>query len=142
MANKVIKAILEERDRRYAESFQNLDRRIEDMGTQLRREVASALASAKEAISKQEDAYNARFQSINEFRQTLSDQTATFIPRSEAENRIEEVKDKIDALSASYDISRGKSQGLQAGWGYFVAICGMFAGAIATAATIIMVMRK
>jgi hypothetical protein len=46
--------------------------------------VEAALAAAEKAVSKAEDAAEKRFESVNEFRQTLSDQTATFLTRKEA----------------------------------------------------------
>ena len=43
-----------------------------------------ALQSAEKAIDKSERASESRFQSVNEFRAALSDQTGTFITRQEA----------------------------------------------------------
>jgi hypothetical protein len=47
------------------------------------RAVTAALISAEKAVSKAEDAAGKRFEAVNEFRQTLSDQTATFLTRGE-----------------------------------------------------------
>ena len=49
----------------------------------MREAVASALASADKALVKAETASEKRFESVNEFRQTLSDQATTLLPRSE-----------------------------------------------------------
>ncbi len=46
--------------------------------------IAAALAAAEKAVTKAEEASSKRFESVNEFRQTLSDQTATFLTRKEA----------------------------------------------------------
>jgi len=46
--------------------------------------VRVALQAADKATEKAERAANARFESVNEFRAALSDQTATFITRQEA----------------------------------------------------------
>ena len=56
--------------------------------TAAERAVATALLSAEKAVTKAELAADKRFEAVNEFRQTLSDQTATFMPRTEAETRI------------------------------------------------------
>lgn len=87
------------------------------------------------------DALNKRFDSTNEFRQTLSDQAATFIPRAEAIQRADNNAEKIsnldkrmtDALAiinSRLDLNTGKSTGMNAVWGYIV-------GAIGLAATVI-----
>jgi hypothetical protein len=71
--------------------------------------VRLALDASKEAISKAERAtekrieatteeIKTRFASVNEFRQTLSDQTGTFIPRKEAEQRIESVLERVESM--------------------------------------------
>lgn len=44
---------------------------------------AAALASSKEAVQKAEVATEKRFESVNEFRATLTDQAAKFITRKE-----------------------------------------------------------
>lgn len=72
--------------------------------------VALALAASKEAIDKAEasaekardrlaDDLEQRFASVNEFRGQQKDVIATFIPRSEAEQRIAGCLEKIDAMT-------------------------------------------
>lgn len=46
--------------------------------------VALALSSAEKAVTKAETATEKRFDSVNEFRQQLNDQAASFMPRTEA----------------------------------------------------------
>jgi hypothetical protein len=58
---------------------------------------ALALASAKEANTKSESQSDKRFDSVNEFRKTLSDQTISFIPRPEFNQAINGLNDKMDA---------------------------------------------
>src|ERR1022692_3271085 len=60
--------------------------------------VQSALISAEKAVAKAELAADKRFESVNEFRQQLSDQTATFPSR-------DEVDTKIDSLRAQTEIN-------------------------------------
>lgn len=47
----------------------------------------AALEAAEKAINKAEQATERRFASVNEFRQTLTDQAASFMPRAESEQR-------------------------------------------------------
>lgn len=82
----------------------------------------TALASAERAVSKAESAAERRFESVNEFRQTLTDQAATFMPRVEAEQRIEALAEKHDALAARVDRTEGRSTGMSASWGLLVGV--------------------
>ncbi len=63
--------------------------------------VSQALTAAKEAVAKAETASEKRFDSVNEFRNTLKDQQSTLMPRIEADNRFKAVEEKIDALKGS-----------------------------------------
>ena len=51
--------------------------------------VRAALASAEAAVSKAETATEKRFESVNEFRQSLADQTSAFMTRDEVNVRIQ-----------------------------------------------------
>ncbi len=64
---------IDERDRQYSQRFDAQEKAV-----------AAALAAAKEAVTKAEAAAEKRFDSVNEFRNTLKDQTATFLTRGEA----------------------------------------------------------
>jgi hypothetical protein len=59
--------------------------------------VQTALVSAEKAVGKAETAADKRFDSVNEFRQTLSDQTATFLPRGEYDAAYKALADQITA---------------------------------------------
>jgi deoxyribodipyrimidine photolyase len=54
--------------------------------------VAVALANAEKAVAKAETASDKRFESVNEFRQTLSDQTASFPSRTEVNAQLDAVR--------------------------------------------------
>jgi hypothetical protein len=79
-----------------------------------------ALASADKAVSKAEIATEKRFESVNEFRQTLSDQTQSFVSRVEFEALRETNAARIADLSSRLDKTEGKSAGLNAGWLYLL----------------------
>ncbi len=79
---------LESMERFYDERFRAMDEKT-----------TLALANSKEAINKAEVATEKRFDSVNEFRQTLSDQTATFMPRAEATVTFANMGEKFDALA-------------------------------------------
>lgn len=60
--------------------------------------VAAALAAADRAVSKAELAAERRFESVNEFRQTLTDQAATFLPRREYESAHASIVEKVESV--------------------------------------------
>ncbi|MDT5036190.1 MAG: hypothetical protein QOE03_1375 [Micromonosporaceae bacterium] len=88
-----------------------------------------ALTAADKAISKAEAATERRFESVNEFRQTLSDQTRTFISKVEFEAVRDTFGTRIADLSSRLDKTEGKAVGLNAGWIYLL-------GALSAASTI------
>jgi len=94
-----IERTLDERDRIYGERFSAQEKAV-----------IAALAAVKEANAKSETSMERRFDSVNEFRQTLTDQAATFvtIPSLIAiQEKIEElrntIQDKIDAAVSAWD---------------------------------------
>lgn len=57
-------------------------------------------AASQQAIDKSEAATNAKFNSVNEFRAALTDQSDRMMPRVESETRHQNTQDKIEAQSA------------------------------------------
>jgi hypothetical protein len=84
--------------------------------------VQTALVSAEKAVGKAEAAADKRFDAVNEFRQTLSDQTATFIPRSEYDaaqkaltERVAVNSDRVAALELRLTSRLDRGEGSDAG---------------------------
>lgn len=77
----------DERDRRYTDKFD-----AQDQKTQL------ALDASEKAVTKAEIATEKRFEGVNEFRATLSDQATNLMPRKEAEAKIDALNEKIEEL--------------------------------------------
>ena len=77
-----------------------LSRRMDDAD----KAINAALVSAEKAVGKADAATAERFRGVNEFRQALSDQTSTFIPRAEYTASVaaltERVAAQADRLSA------------------------------------------
>jgi hypothetical protein len=111
---ETLAAIIDERDRQYRERWESQEKAL-----------AAALAAVKEAVEKAEAANGARFASVNEFRQTLSDQTATFMPRAEFDRAIGSLNEKLDVLRAYKDSDAGRTMGLSSGWGALLALVGV-----------------
>lgn len=61
--------------------------------------------SQQDAIRKAESAIDRRLEGVNEFRQTLSDQQGTYIPRLEALALIKSIEEKIEVQRVLHDKS-------------------------------------
>jgi hypothetical protein len=56
--------------------------------------------SQQQAVNKAESAAEKRFESVNEFRRTLSDQTATFLTRNEYGIQQQSILERFEAISS------------------------------------------
>jgi hypothetical protein len=82
----------------------------------------AAMHAAKEAVTKAEAAAEKRFEGVNEFRQTLSDQAAHFATRREVETQISALADKLDALDSRLTRIEGRREGYSAGWLFLIGL--------------------
>lgn len=112
--------VLDERDKRYAQRFTDLE-------TALR----AALAASEKAIGKAEVATERRFEGVNEFRQTLSDQAGQFMTRTETLALTDRNTERIQELADRVNRSEGRGSGFSASWGYLVAAVGLIATVVA-----------
>lgn len=117
--------IIEERDRLYRARWEAQESKFAAAFAAQEKAVDAALLAAKEAVQKAEAANEKRFESVNEFRQTLSDQTNTFMPRAEFDRAMQAMSEKLDVLRAYKDADSGRSIGLSAGWGVLVGVVGI-----------------
>jgi hypothetical protein len=87
----------------------------------------NALVAVREATSKAEEAMNRRLEGMNEFREQLKDQAASFVSRTEMCAAIDVVANagdvhhkavdtRVDHLEQVVDTTAGKGQGLSMGW--------------------------
>jgi hypothetical protein len=87
--------------------------------------VDTAQTAADRAVNKAEVAAEKRFESVNEFRNTLADQQRTLMPRSEAEILFKSLTEKIDAnIQAMAKIEAAKT-GAREVSGYVLTIAGI-----------------
>jgi hypothetical protein len=113
-------AIFEEREKRYNQRFTDLE-------TALR----AALAASEKAIIKAETATERRFDSVNEFRQTLTDQAAQFLTRDVFDVEMKTLRERHQEITNQLSISAGKGAGLHMGWLILAAAVPMIASIIA-----------
>lgn len=107
----------DERNERYEQRFKAMDEKT-----------SLALTASEKAVAKAELAVEKRFDSVNEFRGTLSDQAATMMPRAEAQARlgaqdkdIEALKQDVTKLIAGGSGGRTQRDDLRANLGTFFA---------------------
>lgn len=112
--------------------FSDNDKAIQAALVSQEKAVAAALAAAKEAVAKAETASEKRFDAVNEFRQTLSDQTATFLPRPEYDAQHKALEEKVNTLAIRLNRTDDKSSGRGD-------VIGWIVGAVGLASTIIFV---
>jgi hypothetical protein len=70
--------------------------------------VAAALAASDKAVEKSETAQKGVNETQNEFRGTLRDQAATFMPRSEAESLVRELRGLINVQGETINTLRSR----------------------------------
>ena len=105
-------------DERYATQTKALDAAFKAA----EQAVAVALSNAEKATAKAELAAERRFESVNEFRKALTDQTATFIPRAEYDTahaalteRVTSSADRVAALELRLTSRLDRGEGSDAG---------------------------
>lgn len=111
--------------------------------------VALALTAADKAVNKAELATEKRFEGVNEFRSQLSDQAATFMPRTEAEARTAQNTEKISDMNTRIaeldkriaEIS-SRTGGHQDSTKNLVTIIGLALGALTIVVSIYLAMHK
>lgn len=92
----------------------------------------AARLAAEKAVTKAETASEKRFEGVNEFRAQLADQQGTFMPRAEANARIDALTDKINDAVSRLDVNQGKGTGTQQSWGVLIGAVGLIAVLIST----------
>jgi CHASE3 domain sensor protein len=102
--------VLAERDQRYEQRFADLEKSL-----------TVALAASEKAILKAESATERRFEAVNEFRSTLSDQATQFVTSAENDATILRISDRLEELANRVNRAEGRGIGLNAGWVYLLA---------------------
>jgi hypothetical protein len=61
--------------------------------------ISAAMAAAEKAVTKAETAAEKRFDSVNEFRAAMKDQTANFADRDQVDFRLSAIEKKLENYS-------------------------------------------
>ncbi len=106
-----------------------LDRRLTEAVAAQDRANTIALQAAEKAVLKAETASEKRFEGVNEFRQTLSDQAANFVTRKEVEALFAAVNGTLLRLDTSASADHGKSAGADYAWRAIITVIGLLIAA-------------
>jgi hypothetical protein len=128
-----IDRILAEMDLRYQQRFDAQGQALTAALLAQEKAVQTAMVAAEKAVTKAETANEKRFESVNEFRKTLSDQTASFPSRVE----LQALADRVTDLATRMDKTEGRSTGLNAGWIYLLGGLAAFGAIIGLVGTIV-----
>ena len=120
-----VERVFKEADRRYEQRFADQEKAVSAALAAAEKAVNTALISAKEAVIKAESASEKRFESVNEFRATLADQSATLISRIEVEGQFKSTNEKVDVVMSRMDRLEGRAGGSNATWAYAIAGVGL-----------------
>jgi hypothetical protein len=94
-------------DLRYQQRFDAQQKAVVDALLAAEKAVNAALASADRAVVKAETAAEKRFESVNEFRSVLSNQSSTLMPRTESDAQMKALNDKIEVINGRLDRNEG-----------------------------------
>lgn len=117
---EMILMLIAERDRQYDQRF-----RAQELA------VGNALTAAKEAVTKAEMASEKRFDSVNEFRNSLKDQQQTLATKAEVDVRFRFAEDAIKTLQDSRLKAAGSTEGMTNLWAILFGACSLGIAGIA-----------
>jgi len=105
-----------EKDLRDDQRFKAQEKAVESALKAQQDSVSAALNSADRAVQKSEAAYNDRFNSVNEFRGQISDQTKEFPSKVVVDAQVSALQLQLNALTSRMDRREGSGSGLHTGW--------------------------
>jgi hypothetical protein len=116
-----LKELITALDQRYEQRFNDSQTAVLAALSAARTAVDAALSAAKEAVAKAEGASDKRFDGVDEFKNALSDQQRTLMPRSEQETINKGISDKITALEGRFTEQGGQKAGNKETLAYVIA---------------------
>lgn len=102
-----------------------LEKSIDERFSAQDQAVKTAMQSAEKAVNKAESAAERRFESVNEFRNTLSDQARMLMPRAETEQAVKALSEKLDVLATRVNAREDRGRGMGDIWAYIVGALGI-----------------
>jgi hypothetical protein len=102
-----------------------LDQRFQSTETAVRKaeeKLEQRFQAMQMAVTKAEAATEKRFEGVNEFRMQLSDQSRTFMPRTEFENIHKNLNEKVDSIIKKVEKFDNLKQGSNNVWAIIISI--------------------
>jgi hypothetical protein len=127
---ETLRVLIESNDLRYAQRFQAQSEALTAAFAAQQNAVSAALLAADRAVAKAETASEKRFDAVNEFRQSLADQSRLQMPRAECEERMRSMKEAIDKLEQEVRLDTGAKRGGRDSWAIIVALIAVAANVI------------
>jgi hypothetical protein len=121
-----LEALLTEKDKRDQQRFAAQGEALTAALLAQEKAVATAMTAAEKAVTKAETANEKRFESVNEFRKTLSDQTASFPSRVE----LQALADRVTDLATRLDKAEGAKTGVSDGTKLLLQLAGLVVAAV------------
>jgi DNA anti-recombination protein RmuC len=119
------------------ELIRQTEKRSDERFEAMQKAVDAAFASSQRAIDKTNEALDKRFEGVNEFRQTLSDQAVTFVTKDsmsaltdKLQASIDNNRRDLDALAKRLDLREGQEAGSKLTTGTLVTIITVGVGVI------------
>ena len=109
--NPTLKEYLETRLNLLTESIKSSEERFQERFKEVDLRYEQRFESQQMAISKSETATERRLEGVNEFRKTLSDQTASLMTRAEAMALFSGLTEKMGVLVKVIDRGEGQKEG-------------------------------
>ena len=117
--------LAEERDKRYSQRFDAQQEAVSAALLAAKEAVANALSAAKEAVIKAEVASEKRFEAVNEFRRTLSDQASNFLSKDAAEVRFKALEELAGKNVSRLDAIAAAKMGAGDNWVWIIGVIGI-----------------
>jgi hypothetical protein len=114
--------LLSEAEKRNGQRFDAQQEAVSTALNAAEKAVKAAMDAAEKAVLKAEIAAERRFESVNEFRKALSDQTELFLPRTEYAAAHASLSEKVDRMDKALDRATGSRQGAGMLWGVIATI--------------------
>lgn len=116
-----------------------LDRRCTERAAAQDRQGEAWWSASSLAVQKAESATEKRFDSVNEFRRTLSDQQATYLTRAEYDAAHVSLEEKLSVLQSRVERAEGRDLGAGKVMAGLYAVIGVV---IAAAGVIVVIITK
>jgi hypothetical protein len=108
-------------DQRYEQRFAAQEQAVAAALAAQKEAVAAAFSAAQQAVAKADMAFEKRLENTNEWRAAMDEYGRNLMPRTEAEQRIAALTEKLGELSHRMTESAGRSRGIGDSWQFLVA---------------------